>query len=525
MAKKSGISAADMEALFGHALIQPKAKTGEGQAETQAARDLGVTILGSVAGSPTALKSWRAHAPDGKTWAMVTLPSAVTPSERKHFAAALSALSAAGGSIRGVLPVRKRAEDNASFLTDLLTTGTAADLSALKWPLARRLEFLAEVARGLEALHAAGLTHGCLCAANILLDDDLKPVLSEAGLVNVSALLARREAGPYEAYVAPEIRSGEAPKPAGDLYAVGKLLGELGANGAEKVGPELAEIMNRCLSPPMGRYASAQELAAALEHAAVAQHEREQMRGRMSEPRPVQPEARQSRSERVEPHTGAPAADFARAPSAPWVAPVGLGFSGLLLLVSALVAGALLGGTNTTLRQLLSVAVPLGAALATTLAPPLPRAAVLARVTLGAGLAALMVFAQPLAFAFRFAAQRQLRGSEASRARAIDDILRLGRDFRGMSLAGADLSNRDLVGADLRGVNLMGANLTGARAMFAEVDGANFDGSQLQGASLAGTQLQLATLGGAQCDGATTLPASFTCDGRQVVRAQPAPSH
>jgi len=56
-----------MEAVFGHALVQPKAKTGEGKAETRAAESLGVQVLGSAGatGAPgPGLRTWRVRGAD-----------------------------------------------------------------------------------------------------------------------------------------------------------------------------------------------------------------------------------------------------------------------------------------------------------------------------------------------------------------------------------------------------------------------------------------------------------------------------
>jgi hypothetical protein len=516
MAKKTSISAADMEAVFGHAVVQPKARTGEGQTETRAESELGVVVLGSVRTAP-ALKTWRVRGKDGKPAALVTLADSTTPPERERVARALVSLFAVRDNLKGTLPVRQVTDDHDAFLTDLWTTGTAKDLSALKWPLRKRVEFVAAVVRTLGRLHAAGLVHGCLCADNVLLDDDLDPVLSEAGLVDVRALIARRDALAYEPFAAPELKS-EDPTPSGDLYSVGRLLQEL-VSTEEKVPPNVSEIVQRCVSPPKGRYVSAGELVAALEAAASELALAEQTKLTPD----LRPAAAAERKER------APAPDAAGnsppTPSEPWQPPTWLGVGGIVMVAGALAAGAFLGGTNELLRPLLVGMVPLGAALATTLAPPLPKHGTVARIAFALGLAGIALVFDPLSLAFRIAAHAHVsKGGEDSRRMAVGEILRMGRDFRGVSLAGANLANLDMTGADLRGVNLVGADLTGTRLVAAEVDGANLDGAQLASADLSATQLQLAVLGSARCDETTRLPTGFRCDAGHVTRNQPSPA-
>lgn len=514
MAKKTSISAADMEAVFGHAVVQPKAKTGEGQAESRAASEMGVTVLGSVQTAP-ALRTWRVRGKDGKPAALVTLAESVTPAERERVARALVSLLAVRDALQGTLPVRQVTDGHDAFLTDLWTTGTARDLSALKWPLRKRVEFVAAVARALGRLHAAGLVHGCLCADNVLLDDDLQPVLSEAGLVDVRALMARRDSLAYEPFAAPELKGAD-PTPSGDLYSAGRLLQELiGAD--EKPPASVTEIVQRCVSPPKGRYGSAGELVTALEAAASELALAEGAR-LTSEGRPPPGAERKDRAPSPDATGHSPPA-----PSEPWQPPAWLGVSGIVMAAGALAAGAFLGGTNEALRPLLVGMVPLGAALATTLAPPLPKHRAAARLALAVGFAGIAWVFDPLSLAFRIAAHAHINGSEASRRKAVDEILRMGRDFRGVSLAGANLTHLDMTGADLRGVNLTGADLTGTRLVAAEVDGATLEGAQLAGADLSATRLQLAVIGSARCDDATIMPAGFRCDAGHVAR-NPAPA-
>jgi uncharacterized protein YjbI with pentapeptide repeats len=134
------------------------------------------------------------------------------------------------------------------------------------------------------------------------------------------------------------------------------------------------------------------------------------------------------------------------------------------------------------------------------------------------GGAALAIALDPLARIYAAAAQRRIHGTEATRRAAIEEIVRLGRDFRGISLAGIDLSGLDLTGADLRGVDLSRADLSRTRLWGAEVDGASFDGARLEGADLDRTALEKALVGTAACDPSTRLPAGWRCAGSRLAR-------
>jgi hypothetical protein len=528
MAKKTSSSRAAMEAIFGHALVQPKATTSsEVKAETKAAQSLGVEVLGSASTSP-GLRTWRAQGKDGKPVALVTLAETVTPQERERVALNLVALHAAGAAqLAGVLPVYQMTDEHDAFVTDLWTTGTAKDLSALRWPFRKRLDFVAAVTRAVAKLHAAGLAHGCLCPDNILLDDDLRPVLSEAGLVDVRALIARRDVLVYEAFAAPELKAGAEPTPAADLYSLGRLLLAL-TGGDEKVPPSVTAIAQRCLAQPLARYASADELVAALEAAAGALPLVEEVRA--PEPRKAPPAAMGGAAERKERPAAAPERPDRATPSpqgASWEMPeppAWLGIAGIVMVVGALVTGALVGSGSESVRTLLAIALPLGSALATTLAPPLPRGRVAARLALAIGLAALAAVWSPLPFAYRVAAQAHLKGSDEMKRKAVAEILLLGGDFRGFSLVGVNLEHVDLTGANLRGVDMTGADMRGAKLVAANLEDAKLDGTALAGADLTFTDLQLATFNFALCDEMTVFPPGFVCESGHIGRRASAPA-
>ncbi len=118
------------------------------------------------------------------------------------------------------------------------------------------------VGRALAELHAAGVRHGDVKPANVLLRerapktdgaDDRGATLVDLGLSTAIGDAAR---GGTARYAAPELRERGEAGPGADLFALGVLLGEIGSNDGE-----LTEWI-RCLAAPNpGARMSAQELA------------------------------------------------------------------------------------------------------------------------------------------------------------------------------------------------------------------------------------------------------------------------
>lgn len=514
--KKSAESAADMEPVLMHAVVQPKARTAEATTETRAAKSLGVQLLGIVR-TLALTRTWRAQLAEGGQGALVTIGDTATASDRERFARAIEARHAAG-AIPGVLPVLRIAPSRDAFLTDLLTTGTATELDALSWPLKRQLELVVRILRSLEALHQAGIVHGCICTENVLLDDELNPVLSEVGAVSVAALAARGAGDAYAPFAAPEITKGDEPDARADVYSVARLLQDITKGSSPS--PSVAGVVAKGTAADAGaRYASAKDFAAAVEQV-LAELPREEQAAKLARPPtpgPIAPRPTAKR-EGTEPAEKAFAPKKRSESRAPWKPPLWLGIAGIVLFAGSFAAAVFLGGSNEALRPLLLVVAPIAVALATTLLPALPKGATLGRLALAVGAAAIVFVFDPLALAYRMAAQSRLRGDDATRRAAIAEVMRLGRDFRGLSLAGVGLAGIDLTAADLRGVSLAGADLTGAHLYAAEIYGTSFAGAQLAGADLGGTQLQLADTSGAKCDEETKLPSPWRCDAGRLGR-------
>jgi hypothetical protein len=206
-----------------------------------------------------------------------------------------------------------------------------------------------------------------------------------------------------------------------------------------------------------------------------------------------------------------------------WQPPRAIGFVGAVVVIAAFASSVLAGGASSSVRSGAHVALLAGGALVTTLLRPGPatsfRRGLLLQLVLALGFASVLGVLDPLTLAYGVAAQRELHGDDASRRAAIAEIVRLGRDFRGLSLASLDLSRLDLSGADLRGVDLSHADLTHTKLFAAEVQGASFDDTRLAGADLGQVSLGLANLGTAACDRETRLPNDWACtEGRIVPR-------
>ncbi|MFL5355812.1 tetratricopeptide repeat protein [Archangium sp.] len=148
-------------------------------------------------------------------------------------------------------------------------------------PLARQL------CEGLAALHDAGLVHGDLRSARVL----LVPALEGTRAVLMDTVWAWDDASPLAAdpYLAPERRTGSAPTTSSDLYALGLVLLELLAGALSSPGSEAGDLLEhlhrgtaapavdlglphrwegvirRCLEPlPRKRFTSAREVVRAL---------------------------------------------------------------------------------------------------------------------------------------------------------------------------------------------------------------------------------------------------------------------
>jgi hypothetical protein len=503
---------------------------GATEAEARAAEALSVRIAGAIGERPLT-RTWRATTADGRPVALVVVRASAPKAERERFGAAAERLRGLKDK-PGLMNVQAVSPSGDAYVADLWTTGTAKDLDALRWSVRRRLEFVRAVAQALHSLHEMGTVHGCLCEENILLADDLKPVLAEAGSVSVHALAERGgDAASYAAFAAPEVNEGGEPDARSDVYSLGRLIQHL-LRGDEV--PEVSAVVRRCVSSaPAGRYASAAEVRVAVDGAidSLPRAAAIVAPGRAAPGAGAGAGASASASASAGAGAGAGAAapDSVRkepGPPARWPAPAGI------LFIAASVTGAFLGvGANESVRGLLTGALALGVALVAWAIPPQAGTPKALRGAVAFALATLVVGVEPLEYGYRAAAARAIaHGVPDSRRAAIAEIVRLGRDFRGMSLAGADLAGIDLRGADLRGDDLSGSDLSRANLWGALLKGASFDGARLFRADLSQTDFSSAIhVDGAACDAKTLLPDGWRCvaghpkEGRTAAEPAPAP--
>jgi hypothetical protein len=494
------------EAFLAHAIIDPTAAVGEDRPEARAAKALGIQLLGLVSERPFA-RVWRARTHDGKQAALVVIADSATEADRERFALAADRLCSAGDFFPGIVRVEAIAPTRDAFVADLWTTGCAADLPTLQWSSRRRLDFVRRTTQALDVLHRAGIVHGCLCPDNILLDDDLKPVLAEAGMVSVHALLeSKSDTSNYAAFAAPEVKRGEAPDVQSDIWSAGCLLEQL---VSEKEVPEVAEVVRRCVATLARlRYPSAGELVKAIDAviAALPMDDRLSRTTLPQTPVPVR-EKRFQLPESID--LSALSGRLLR-----WGAPIGAAS----ILVATL-ATFLLGARTGMARVVLGAMFAVGAALAIWALPILPPKRISMRLALALSCGALVIVIDPVSSLLRAGAISRLHGDDAARRAAVAQIMDLDRDFRGMSLAGYNLSALDLTGADLRRADLSRANLAGAGLWSAQLQGASLDGARFFDANLEETALgEALNAEEAECDAATRLPGGWSCVRGKLLR-------
>jgi len=131
-------------------------------------------------------------------------------------------------------------------VTDWSDEGTLRDLMNGEAPLAleRKLALLEGIALGLQAAHEAGVIHRDIRPENILIGRDGQPRimnfdrarLASTGAVTIGNL--PRDPLMPQAYIAPELVTGQRISPATDIYGLGVLLYELVAGNTPFNSPE-----------------------------------------------------------------------------------------------------------------------------------------------------------------------------------------------------------------------------------------------------------------------------------------------
>jgi len=106
-------------------------------------------------------------------------------------------------------------------------------------------DLAAQLGRGLDALHAAGILHRDVKPSNVLLDDDGVAALGDFGLARAPDFTRLTREGQVLGslhYLAPELIEGAEASPASDIYAVGCLLYEAIVGEPPFAGRRPAEV-------------------------------------------------------------------------------------------------------------------------------------------------------------------------------------------------------------------------------------------------------------------------------------------
>jgi predicted ATPase/Tfp pilus assembly protein PilF len=182
------------------------------------------------------------------------------------------------------------------FWTDFVHGQTLAHRLAELGPLTETaaIQIGIELCRAMQAVHGAGLVHGDVKIANVMIDEHDRVVLMDFGAARPRGEEAIGGTVCSPLTTAPEILDGEAPRPTADLYSLGTLLFQLvtgrtpfdAGTMAEldvqlkqgrrafltelraDLSQEFVAVVERALSlDPDQRYQSAEEMAAAFNDA------------------------------------------------------------------------------------------------------------------------------------------------------------------------------------------------------------------------------------------------------------------
>jgi serine/threonine protein kinase len=176
---------------------------------------------------------------------------------------------------RHVVPILEvgELEEGAYLVMPLYAESLAARLrSSGPLDVDETADLAAQLGRGLDALHTAGIVHRDVKPSNVLLDDDGVAALADFGLARAADSTRLTREGQVLGslhYLAPELIEGTEATPASDIYALGCLLYESLVGEPPFVGRRPAELGFAHLTeappdPRARRPELSSELAAAL---------------------------------------------------------------------------------------------------------------------------------------------------------------------------------------------------------------------------------------------------------------------
>jgi serine/threonine-protein kinase len=161
-----------------------------------------------------------------------------------------------------------------------IDTGTVQDRLSQYYIPTRAQQLIAPIAQALDYMHSRGVVHGNIKPANILIDAQGQPLLTDFGYTQGLDI-----GGRDRAYLSPEQARGEPIDRRTDVYALGALLYELvigqappvgGGPGPRSIRPDLPvaveQVILKAMAPyPDQRFQSAGELSTALNAAVTPQ--------------------------------------------------------------------------------------------------------------------------------------------------------------------------------------------------------------------------------------------------------------
>jgi Protein kinase domain/Pentapeptide repeats (8 copies) len=512
------------------ASIPPSARpSAEHVRALEAATTTEVRLLKKFAQRPL-MSVWKGEDKAGKLVLLTVVDACGTPVERERILGAARALLPLAGTDH-VQNVYRVQDDVDAFVSDFLGAGAAADLVVLRWPMTRKVDFVCRVAGALAELHEASLVHGCLCPDNILLDDDLHPVLTEVGMVSIKGSL---DGDPenffgYGAYAAPEVMLGQ-PDVRADIFSVGRLLTFVildrtpslrgpateapfeGASPEDDLkelhakNPSLATIVKKCVAAPEGRYASMTELLTDLQRCKQLLVPESSTSMRLGDTSPAVKTAAEAPAKPAR-STEAAAAVPRRGPKPPApksAAPAWVPVVSMVVVAAALFAVIAFPTKSTVVHLVLQALVVAGAVGITTGL----RVTQGGRILMGAAAAGIAIAANPVDHLSGLENNDAMTRATAARAYVMGG----GKNLHLARLQIADFSGLDLSGADLEGADLTQSNLARSKLIGARVDGASFLGADLSAADLSKVTLdRVFAIETATCDESTVLPDGWRC--------------
>jgi len=175
---------------------------------------------------------FKAVGPDGEEVALKVARPELARDEMFRRRFAREARAARSIDHRHVVPVLDEGEhEGAPYLVQAFVAGgsLAERIGPQGLALEEVVRMCVDIARGLDAIHQAGLVHRDVKPANVLIDLEGRALVADLGLVKLreASILTRPGAtvGSWH-YMAPEQIRGEEVGPAADLYSLGCLAHE-----------------------------------------------------------------------------------------------------------------------------------------------------------------------------------------------------------------------------------------------------------------------------------------------------------